>query len=64
MGLPIALLLGLGAHPILSNWLGGRAPDAETVIERFYAISVERRIKHPAVAAITEAARERIFKRD
>jgi len=37
---------------------------AETVIERFYAISVERRIKHPAVAAITEAARERIFKRD
>jgi LysR family transcriptional activator of nhaA len=37
---------------------------AETVIERFYAISVERRIKHPAVAAITEAARERIFKRN
>jgi LysR family transcriptional activator of nhaA len=30
--------------------------------ERFYGISVERRIKHPAVAAITEAARERIFK--
>jgi LysR family transcriptional activator of nhaA len=36
---------------------------ADEVIERFYAISVERRIKHPAVAAITEAARERIFKR-
>ena len=35
---------------------------ADEVIERFYAISVERRIKHPAVAAITEAARERIFK--
>jgi LysR family transcriptional activator of nhaA len=35
---------------------------AEGVSERFYAISVERRIKHPAVAAITEAARERIFK--
>jgi len=35
---------------------------AETVIERFYAISVERRIKHQAVAAITEAARERIFR--
>jgi LysR family transcriptional activator of nhaA len=35
---------------------------ANEVIERFYAISVERRIKHPAVAAITEAARERIFK--
>ena len=36
---------------------------ADGVIERFYAISIERRIKHPAVAAITEAARERIFKR-
>jgi LysR family transcriptional activator of nhaA len=35
---------------------------AETVLERFYAISVERRIKHPAVAAITDAARERIFR--
>jgi LysR family transcriptional activator of nhaA len=29
--------------------------------ERFYAISAERRIKHPAVAAIAEAAKERLF---
>ncbi len=29
--------------------------------ERFYAISAERRIKHPAVAAITEAARNQLF---
>lgn len=29
--------------------------------ERFYAITVERRIKHPAVLAISETARERIF---
>jgi LysR family transcriptional activator of nhaA len=29
--------------------------------ERFYAISVERRIKHPAVAAITRRAREELF---
>ncbi len=29
---------------------------AEDVKERFYAISAERRIKHPAVSAITEAA--------
>jgi len=34
----------------------------DEVVERFYAITVERRIKHPAVAAITEAARERIFR--
>ncbi len=30
--------------------------------ERFYAITVERRIKHPAVAAITHAARARLFR--
>ena len=29
--------------------------------ERFYAISVERRLRHPAVLAITQAAREDIF---
>jgi LysR family transcriptional activator of nhaA len=33
----------------------GRADDVK---ERFYAISAERRIKHPAVSAITEAARQ------
>lgn len=36
---------------------------AERVMERFYAITVERRIKHQAVAAITGAARERIFRK-
>jgi LysR family transcriptional activator of nhaA len=33
----------------------------ESIRERFYAISVERKIKHPAVMAITEAARESLF---
>jgi len=28
---------------------------------RFYVISAERRIKHPAVSAITEAARTGLF---
>ncbi|MEO7966289.1 MAG: LysR family transcriptional regulator [Gemmatimonadaceae bacterium] len=31
------------------------------VTERFYAISAERRLKHPAVVAISNAARERMF---
>lgn len=30
------------------------------VIEHFYAISVERRLSHPAVVAISSAARKRI----
>jgi LysR family transcriptional regulator, transcriptional activator of nhaA len=34
---------------------------AEQVRERFYAISIERRLKHPAVVAISEAARHELF---
>ena len=33
----------------------------ESVIERFYAISVERKLKHPAVVAISETARAKLF---
>jgi len=36
----------------------GRAPQLR---ERFYALSVERRIQHPAVVAICEAARLELF---
>jgi LysR family transcriptional regulator, transcriptional activator of nhaA len=32
----------------------------ESIRERFYAISVERKLKHPAVLAITAAAREKL----
>ncbi len=39
------------------RWLG--TPD--DLMEEFYAISVERRITHPAVAAITAAARGKLF---
>ena len=33
----------------------------DAVRERFYAISVERRISHPAVLALTTAARQDVF---
>jgi LysR family transcriptional activator of nhaA len=33
----------------------------DTVRERFYAISVERKLKHPAVVAISESARQKLF---
>ena len=36
--------------------------QTDAVRERFYAITVERRITHPAVAAITSSARERLFR--
>jgi LysR family transcriptional activator of nhaA len=38
--------------------LVGRAKD---IRQRFFAISVERKIKNPAVAAICEVARKKIF---
>lgn len=38
--------------------LVGRVPS---IRERFYVISVERRLKHPAVVAITDAARKKLF---
>ncbi len=36
----------------------GRIPE---ITEKFYAISVERRLKHPAVVAISESARSDLF---
>lgn len=38
----------------------GRLTD---ITERFYAISVERRLKHPAVVAISEAAKNNLFRK-
>ena len=37
--------------------------QTDEVLEQFYAISVERKISHPAVAAITETAREWLFRK-
>jgi LysR family transcriptional activator of nhaA len=34
---------------------------AKEIHQRFYAISVERKIRHPAVMAICDAARKHIF---
>jgi LysR family transcriptional activator of nhaA len=36
--------------------------QTEEIRERFYAISVERKLKHPALVAISEAAREGLFR--
>ncbi len=38
--------------------LVGRVADLR---QRFYAISLERKIRHPAVLAITEASRKHVF---
>jgi LysR family transcriptional activator of nhaA len=33
----------------------------EELVDEFYAVSVERRITHPCVLAITDAARGQLF---
>ncbi len=60
---------GLGCFPapailakeISRQYQVERLGAPEDLVEEFYAISVERRITHPGVAAITEAARSELF---
>jgi LysR family transcriptional activator of nhaA len=33
----------------------------DSIVEHFYAISAQRKLKHPAVITISEAAREQLF---
>jgi LysR family transcriptional activator of nhaA len=35
--------------------------QTDAVTESFYAISVERKVKHPGIVAITEGARRQLF---
>ena len=58
--------LGLFAAPAIEAEslapVGVQRRGASTPVrQRFYAISVERRLKHPAVVAISEAAKEKLF---
>jgi LysR family transcriptional activator of nhaA len=59
--------LGVFAAPdviedeILARYRVERVGRVKAIRQRFYAISIERKIKHPAVAAICEVARKHIF---
>jgi LysR family transcriptional activator of nhaA len=53
---PVVIARALRAH--FGALLVGRVPE---VRERFYAITMERRLKNPAVAAICDRAREDLF---
>ncbi len=60
---------GLGLFPtpavieaeVAAQYHVERVGLTEGVVERFFAISVERRVRHPGVAAICEAARAGLF---
>ncbi|MGQ9649072.1 MAG: LysR family transcriptional regulator [Phycisphaerae bacterium] len=49
------------APEIAKNWQVELIGEIGGLTERFYAISVERRLNHPAVVAITETARTKLF---
>ena len=48
-------------HEITSMYRATVIGRTEDLIERYYAISPERKLKHPAVVAITEQARAELF---
>jgi len=53
---PTAIERSIGQH--YGVHVVGRSED---IVERFYAITIERRIKHPAVVEISRHAKERVF---
>jgi len=48
-------------HEICEQYRVEAFGHTDRVVERFYAITVERKIKHPAVLAISDAAHQSIF---
>jgi LysR family transcriptional regulator, transcriptional activator of nhaA len=51
------------AHEVMSQYGVQLLGTAEGVTERFYAVSVERKLRNPAVVAISNAARHELFAR-
>jgi len=60
-GIGVFAAPALMAEPIRAQYGCELIGHLDGVVERFYAISVERRIKHPAVAEICNAARQKLF---
>jgi LysR family transcriptional activator of nhaA len=60
-GLGIFAAPGVVEEEVLQRYQVQRVGSVEALQQRFYAISVERQLRHPAVIAICEAARRDIF---
>ncbi len=60
-GLGFMAVPGVIAQAVCDRYDLKEVGQAEECVEQFYAITVERRIKHPAAIAITQAARDRLF---
>ena len=51
------------AHEVCAQYDVERVGTLEGLRQRYYALTVERRIRHPAVRALTESARSKVFAR-
>lgn len=60
-GLGVFCLPSVVEAEVRSHYGAGILGRTDAIRERFYAISPERRVKNPAVAAICETARQRVF---
>lgn len=59
--IPVALVLALGAAPIQANWLGGRAPAAEGVLQVFSAVFLVVAVVLPAEAVLLGLGHSRLL---
>lgn len=59
--IPVALLLALGASPIQTNWLGGRAPEAEAVLQVFAAVFLVVATNLPAESLLLGLGHARVL---
>ena len=54
---------GVLEHEVVAQYGVQVVGRSEEIVDDFYAISVERRVTHPCVVAITQAARDALFDR-
>ena len=62
LGLGIFAVPSAGAEAICQQYGVEAMGQTEAVTEQFYAITVERRLTHPAVVAISTAASQELFR--
>jgi O-antigen/teichoic acid export membrane protein len=60
-GVPISLVLGLGAGPIQRNWLGGKAPEVEPILTIFSAVFLVVAVSLPSEVILQGLGRVRLL---
>jgi LysR family transcriptional activator of nhaA len=61
-GLGLFAVADVVAQDVCRQYRVARVGDLPSIVERFYAITVERKLVHPGVAAISSKARRELFR--